>query len=275
MSYPKDSYTLGYPVQASEANPLLRRVEPLITPDLLKSRFLKGIFERLPDSFKYSDDEIKDRINMAVNDLEIELKAPIFPQKFSERLPFDYNLYKNWIHIKTSNGPILSVEDLSIVSSDQQTLFTMPADWVDMGQAHQRQINVIPLLGATSVGGGNSGVVAPGGVAYLFAIERRLAFLPSYWTIKFTAGFCKDQGQVPVAINNLIGVQTAIDILSPLALANPENSVSLSQDVISQSSSGPGIQIYQTRIAELEKKKMVLMGQLKRLLSQKVFFTNI
>jgi len=273
--YPKNRNTLGYPVLAKEASPLLTKVEPLLTPKLLKSRFLKGIFERLPAEFRYTDEELKDRINMAINDLEIELKAPIMATQFRERHPFDHNLYKSWIHVRTQNGPILSVEDLSIVSSDNQNLFRMPSEWVDMGQAHQRQINVIPLLGATGIGGEVGGVVAPGGIAYLFAIERQLAFLPSYWTIEFTAGFCKDSGQVPVALNNLIGVQTAIDILSPLALANPNNSGSLGQDGISQSTSGPGIQIYATRVADLEKKKATIMGQLKRLLSQKIFLTNI
>lgn len=275
MSYPKKISTLSYPVQAKEANPLLKQVEPLITPKLLKSRFLKGIFDRLPPSFQYTDEELKDMINVALNDIELELKAPILATKFSERHPFDFALYKSWIHIRTKNGPIVSVDSLRIESADRQNLFLIPSEWVDMGQAHQRQINVIPLLGATGIGGEVSGVVAPGGVAYLFALERHLTFLPSYWTIDITAGFCPDYGQVPVSLNNLIGVQAAIDILSPLALANPDTSVSLSQDGIGQSKGSLGPRIYELRIRELEERKQRLLGQLKRVMSQKYFITNI
>lgn len=269
----KPILTNSYPVQANGTSGLLSRVEPLITPAKLKSRFLKGILEKFP-SISFTNDELKDRINLAINELELELKAPVFAEQFSERIPFDYNLYTHYIHVRTSNGPIMSIEDFSIISSDNQNLFRIPSQWIDMGNAHQRQINVIPLLGAygaTSV----QGAVAPGGIAFLLIIKRQTDFVPAYWTIKFTAGLCKDAGQVPVAINNLIGIYAAMDILSNIAPNNSTNSVSLGQDGISQSQSGPGVQIFQTRLAELEKRKMTLLGQLKRIFAQKMFLTNI
>jgi hypothetical protein len=273
MSYPKEIATKGYPVQAKNTSGLLSRVEPLITPAKLRSRFLKGILEKFP-SLSFSNDELKDRINLAINDIELELKSPVFAEQFSERVPFDYNLYKHYIHIRTSHGPILSVEDFSIISSDGNNLFRIPPEWIDMGQAHQRQLNVIPLLGAygsTSV----QGAVAPGGIAYLLIIQRQANFVPSYWTIEFTAGLCKDAGQVPVVINNLIGIYAALDILSGIAPNNVNTSVSLGQDGISQSSSNPGPMIFQTRMAELEKRKLALLGQLRRVFGQKYFITNI
>lgn len=273
MAYPKESTNLAYPVQAKDTSGLLTRVEPLLTPAKLKSRFLKGILEKYPN-ITFTNDELKDRINLALNDLELELKAPIFAEKFSERIPFDINLYKSYVHIRTNNGPILSVEDLSIVSSNSQNLFRMPAEWIDMGQAFQKQINVIPLLGAYGKSE-VSGSIASGGVAFLFIISRQTNFTPSFWTIEFTAGLCKNPGQVPVAINNLIGIYATMDILSELAPINSNNSVSLSQDGIGQSNSGPGIQIFQTRMQELEMRKQKLLGQLKRLYSQKYFISNI
>lgn len=272
--YPKELTNKVYPVQAENTSGLLTRVEPLLTPEKLKSRHLKGILDRLPPGIKYSKEELKDEINIAVNELESELKVPIFAEQFSERHAFDANLYKHYIHIRTNNGPIISVEDFAIVSSNGENIFRIPAEWVELGNAHQRLLNVIPLLGVYGQGS-VSGAIAPGGTAYLFVVERQLSFVPSYWTIKFTAGVCKDPGTVPIIVNNLIGTYTAMNILSNLAALNVNNSVSLGQDSISQSSSGPGVQIYVTRMGDLEKKKRELLGQLKRIFAQKFIFENI
>lgn len=269
----KSIATNAYPVMANGTSGLLKRVEALITPDQLKSRFLKGIFSRLPKDFQYSNEELKDQINLAVNDLELELKTPIFAEQFKERLPFDYNLYKSYIHLRTNAGPILSIEDLAIVSANGENIFRLPSEWIDTGNFHQRLIHVIPLLAAY---GTNTiaGSIGNGGVAFL-ATMSGWNWVPSYWQVIITAGLCKDAGQVPVVVNTLIGIQTAMNILSPLALANPDNSVSIGQDGISQSRSGQGVQIYATRMNDLEKKKMVMLGQLKRIFGQKYFLSNI
>lgn len=272
--YPKALPTKVYPVQAETVSGLLTRVEPLLTPEKLKSRHLKGILENLPKNVKYTKEELKDEINISVNELEAELKMPIFAEQFSERHAFDYNLYKHYIHIRTFNGPIISVEDFSIVSANGENIFRIPAEWVEMGNAHQRLLNVIPLLGVYGQGS-VSGAVAPGGTAYLFVIERQLHFVPAYWTIKFTAGLCKDHGHVPIIINNLIGIYTAMNLLSNIAPNNQFTSVSLGQDGISQGTSGPGHQIYALRMQELEKKKAELLGQVKRIFAQKFFIDNI
>lgn len=143
-----------------------------------------------------------------------------------------------------------------------------------MGNAHQRLINVIPLLGVYGQGA-VSGAIAPGGTAYLFVIERQISWMPAYWTIEFTAGVCKDPGKVPIVINNLIGIYTAMNILSNIAPNNANTSVSLGQDGISQASSNPGPNIFATRMAELEKKKAELLGQVRRIFSQKYYIENI
>lgn len=274
-SYPKSSGNAAYPVRASKLSGLLRRVEPLLTPKLLRSRYLKGIIERLPKGVTYSDDELKDRINLAVNELEVMLGVPVFAEEYQERHPFDYNLYKSYIHIKVASGPILQIKDMSIVSANKQPIFKMPADWIDTGQFHKRQINVIPLLaayGVNSVAG--SATVGNAGIAFLTVLGG-LSWVSSYWQITFDTGLCNNAGNVPIPVNDVIGCITAINMLSDIAANNLNNSVSLSQDGISQSSSGMGPQIYLTRIGELKERRDTIIKQLKRIFGQKYAISNI
>jgi hypothetical protein len=269
----KDISTNGYPVHANGTSGLLSRVEPLLNPAKLRSRYLKGILERAPKNFTFTDDELKDRINMAVNELELELKCPVFAENFKDKLPFDERLYQSFIHLRPETKPLLSIERLAIVSSNGDNLFQIPSLWIETANFHQGLINVIPLLGAF---GTNrvSGSVATGGIVFL-SVTRGLGWLPAYWEVQYTAGLCKNAGNVPIVVNNLIGVIAAMDILSVLALANPNTSVSLGQDGISQSSTNPGVNIYVTRLSELEKKKATLLGQLKRVFGNKMFLSNI
>lgn len=274
-SQSKSYGTTTYPIHANGTSGLLKRVEPLLTPSKLKSRHLKGILE-LAKRFgiTYTDDELKDRINLSVNQAEIELGIPVFAEQFKEKHPFDLNLYRSFIHVRTEQGPIISLEDFSIVSSDFQSVFTVPIQWVETAQFHQRQVNVIPLLsnfGGTTV----NTPVASGGVAYLSILMNQLGFVPSYWQIVYTAGVCRDPGQVPLVVNELIGVIAAMEMLSNIAPNNTNTSVSLSQDGIGQSSSNPGPQIFQMRMSELAEKKRTLLGQLKRVFGAKYFLSNI
>jgi hypothetical protein len=262
-----------YPVQANDTSGLLTRVEPLLTPAKLKSRYLKGILEKLPPGVSYSNEELKDQINLAINEIEVELKVPVFAEQFKERLPFHYNDYKSYIHLRTNAGPIISIEDLAIVSANMANIFRIPAEWIDTANFHQRLINVVPLLAAYGVNS-VSGAVGNGGIAFLTTISN-LLWIPAYWQVTFTAGLCKDAGQVPVVVNNLIGIYAALNILSSIAPNNQNTSVSLSQDGLGQSSSGHGVMVFQTRRSELEQKKQEILKQLQRIFGQKMFVTTI
>jgi hypothetical protein len=275
LKYPKTLAPVqNYPVHANQASGLLKRTEPLITPKQLKSRFLKGIFEKLPLEARYSDTELKDQINLAVNELEAELKVPIFAERFTERVPYDFTLYKSYIHIRTNHGPIRSVENFRIVSSDRTSIFTIPAQWVDTGQFHNRQISVIPLLASYTASAAISATGTSIGAAFLVLVTNS-AWVPAYWEIDYVAGLCGDKGQVPIVVNQLIGAIASINILSNLASLNQYNSVSIGQDGISQSHSGLGPQIYATRIQDLTLKKQELLKQLQRMFQQKIYVGTI
>jgi hypothetical protein len=232
-----------------------------------------GIPLAFPNGDAYTAESISDQINLATNEVEILCKITVSREQFWDKVPFDINLYKSFIYLKTEQGPVLSVEEVSIVSSDGYKVFKIPSEWLEPSNFSKGIINVVPILGAYSVATGG-GVGAYGGIPYI-SVFSQLTFVPGFWAISYTTGVSKVEGQFPVVVNDLIGVIAAINMLSSIATMFINNSQSLSRDGISQSSSGPGPRIYQLRIEELEKKKAELLGKIKATFSQRFLISNI
>lgn len=268
--YPKDYGNKAYPVLANKTSNLLTRIEPILTPKKLVSRYLKGL-----DLSDYDEDDLKDKIHLAMNKAELLLDTTLTPVKRKEKHPFDRNLYKNFIHIMTNFGPILQIDKLCIQSSNNKNIFEIPADWVESARFFQKQVNVIPLtvVGATGISSGQPTGAA--GLAFIAAMNGGIDWVPSYWEIEYTTGVCNKEGHVPVVVNELIGVIAAIEILGNLGPLNVNTSVSVSHDGISQSSSNPGPAVYQTRIGELMGEKDELVKNIRRVLYNKYFVSNI
>lgn len=267
--YTKSYGTAMYPVHALETSGLLKRVEPFLTPEQFRSRFLKGIPLVFLNGATFSDDELKDRINLAQNEAELRLKTTITRELRQEKLPFKQQDYKAYIHLKAEQGPICTIHQLAIVSADKNTIFEIPPEWIETTNFAKSYINVIPLLAAYGV---NSvqGAVGNAGIAFLTVIDG-LDFIPAYWQIKYTSGMSNTEGSVPIVVNEYIGCIAAIQILSMIAATFIHTSQSQSQDGISQSSSGPGPRIYLVRIEELTKRRDELERKLKGIFSQNFF----
>jgi hypothetical protein len=280
----KDNKTFGtaiYPVHALETSGLMRRAEPLLTPEKLKSRYLKGINLTLRNGDKITDDDLKDRIMLAQNTAEMLLGTTIFPEGFKDKLPFDWSLYKAFIHIRSEHKPIISLEALQIVSSDDQVIFEIPAQWIEASNFSKGLINVVPLLaafGATSATGSPITATSQGaGIAFLaiWGASGNSQHIPAYWQFTGKCGLSSKEGQVPVIVNELIGVIATIDLLSTLAPQFMFTSQSMSQDGLGQSSSGFGPKQYELRISELEKKREELIRKIKGIFQTKYFIGNI
>lgn len=268
--------TAMYPVHALETSGLIRRCESLLTPEQLVGRYLLGIPLTFPNGDSFTPDLLKDRIHLAVNEVETLIGRNINREQFKEKVPFDYALYRSFIHIRAEHGPITSIEQLAIVTSDNNNVFELPASWIETANFSKNQINVIPLLaayGVNAVQGSSTGSAVGAGTVFL-TILGGLGWVPAYWQITYTAGLSNKEGQVPVIVNDLIGTVAAMEVLSLIAPTNIFQSQSLSQDGISQSSSGPGPQIYRVRLEELEKKKTTLIAKIKGIFSSKFFVGN-
>lgn len=264
--------TAMYPVHALQTSGLMKRVEPLLTPEQLKSRFLKGIPLFFANGDTFSDDDLKDRIYLASNQVELDLKTTLVREQRQEKLPFKYEDYKAYIHLTAEQGPIVSIESLAIVSADKNNIFQIPAQWIEAANFAKRIVNVIPLLAAYGV---NSvqGAVGNAGIAFLTVLGG-LNWVPAYWQIQYTSGISNKEGLIPTNVNELIGCIAAIDMLSQIAATFIHTSQSQSQDGISQSSSGPGPRIYQLRIEELMAKRTRLEKELRAIFSNKFILGN-
>lgn len=272
IAYSKSYGTAMYPVHALNTSGLMKRVEPVLTPEQLKSRFLKGTPLIFFNGDTFSDDDLKDRIYLACNQVELDLKTTLTRERRQEKLPFKSEDYKAYIHLTAEQGPLISIEQLAIVSADQNNIFEIPAQWIETSNFAKRIINVIPLLVAYGV---NSvqGAVGNAGIAFLTVIDG-LNWVPAYWQIQYTSGISTTEGKIPTVVNELIGCVAAIDILSEIAATFIYTAQSQTQDGISQSSAGLGPRIYQLRIEELERKKQKLIDQLRNIFSNKFIIGN-
>jgi hypothetical protein len=269
----KQFYSAGYPVHMTRSSGLVKRCEPVLTPQLLVSRYLKGIPLAFPNGDSYSAEDIKDQIVLATNEAEILCKITINREQFTDKVPFDISLYKSFIYLKTEQNPILAVQDVSIVSSDGYKIFKIPSEWLEPSNFSKGIVNVIPILGAYSVATGG-GVGAYGGIPYINVFSQ-LTFVPGFWQIVYQTGTSKIEGQYPVIINDLIGVLASINMLSVITNMFLNISQSQSRDGISQSSSGPGPRMYLPYIEELEKKRDMLVGKIKSAFATKFLISNI
>lgn len=260
-----------YPVEIKQTSGLISRIETLLTPEHLKSRYLKGI-----DVSDYADDELKDEISLAINEFELLSGLTVNPVQHTEVLPFDASMYRNFVYTKTNHGPILSVQSFTIESSDEKVIYPLPTIWLDLRLAHRRQINIIPLLTANTISTANVGLVGGGAGAFLFLRALgNINWMPAFWRISYTSGICKEEGQVPIVINDIIGLTTAIEILSTKQNQIAHTSQSLAQDGLSQSSGGLGPQSYEARITRLEEKREKLLKKVKAIFFSKYYLSNI
>jgi hypothetical protein len=262
----------SYPLHCYESSNLFKRVEPMLTPSKLISRFLLGV--NLPEAFK-DVEVLKDRINMAQNEAEVLLKTTMTPELFVVKSPYDSTLYRSHITLRVEHKPILSVESIRVVSADGENIYEIPSQWIEVANATSGCLNVIPLLSSFGAASGGGTIVSQNAGMIFIATLGSLMWLPAFWEIKYRSGLTLNEGQVPVLINNIVGCMAAIDLLSNLGSLNLSNSVSISQDGISQSTSGQGPAIYSQRIQELEAKKTQFIKEIKAMYGNSIVYGNI
>lgn len=258
-----------YPVSANDVTSLFRRVEPLITPEKMISKYLKKI-----DLSEYDDEELQDFINDAMNEVELLTDLYLTPIQMKQRIPFDRQAYKAFVFMKLDEGPVMSVEEVLIESSNGENIYKLPATWIDAGFFRNRQVNLIPILSIFGAAGLQDGQASNSGLIFIQAVNN-FNWLPAFYTVTYTVGVCREEGQLPSVLNQIVGITAALEILSNKASQNANTSVSYSQDGISQASSTPGPQLYKQRRDDLEAKRERLMKKVKSQFSQKYFLSNI
>ena len=293
----KPNDTSLYPAKATklsgEGAAGFTRVEEWITPERLKAEYLFGIPLVSPiTKEKLTDDTIKILIRKAAAEVELKCKIDVTPIQRFERVEFDRTKYlQGWNQLQLGYGNISSLQEVAIRASNSQSvtqnvvntqtniandiegspLYIVPLDWIDMSLAHKGLLHFVPLqttFGSYGIVGPSAGAAAP-----LFAIFSQLQWIPSFWAIKYTTGFAENS--IPAPINDLIGSQAALMILSMIGPLNRFNSQSISLDGSSQSVSGPGPQLYVQRMTDLQTKIQDLQDLVAKRFGKKIFMSNL
>jgi hypothetical protein len=266
-----------YPVETNFTSNLLSRCEPIIDVDKVKTLYLAGVDLSGNNTIlgPYTDQMIKDQIIYKMNELELELGIDLYRTQHIERLPFDRSLYKSFIFIKLNHGPVLSLEQLAVESSNGEQIYVLPPEWIEMGFSNpRRQINLIPILSIFGASGLVSSQPSNAGLVFLQAINN-YAWLPAFWTIRYTTGISKTEGQVPIVINDLIARLVAMEILANRQNTYRYTNTSISQDGISQSSSSLGPQTYQRYIDSIRLEYEKMFQKVKAIFHSKYNMSNI
>lgn len=274
--YSNSRPTVGsiYPVGAVDAQQWMR-IQPLLTPAELRLNFLLGIplvsyFPHPVTGKRYelTDEDLKTYISRAVSTLELETGLTLFPVQFTEKHPYDFNFWRSNAHVRVKQRPVTSVESFSFQAASGADLLVINNSWLEMGQAHTGQINLIPVLPSIATNNIPASVPSPNGASYLSLFVGGPNWVASVVKLTYTCGY--PDGRFPVVINELAGITAAIDILSSLAATYRSGSYSMSVDGISQSQSTPGPQLFDPRIRELKEKKIILMERIKDLYGLRV-----
>lgn len=256
------------------------RLEPLISAETVRALYLFGVpmVGATPDPitkklFHLTDALIEEKIIDAVAGLELDLHMAIMPVLIKERKDFDKHEYMSYGYFKLERRPVASVELLQIAGADGTVFFTVPQNWIEVGLLRFGQINIIPLtpgIANSAYGQINGG--SPYGMLFMNMLAQA-GGVPAYWTVCYTAGF-KD-GLLPRVVNKLIGIETALQILSMLGATYQRSSASLSIDAMSQSVSGPGPQLFAGRIKDLQDERAKMVRKLKAWSGQSLFSGNV
>jgi hypothetical protein len=258
-----------YPVGAQDAQQWLR-VEPLLTPANLKTNFLLGI--PLVSYFPHpvtgkreelTEEDLKSYISRAVSVVELETGLTLFPVQYKEKHPYDMNFWRSNAHVRVKQRPVTSVENFSFQAANGADLLVINNSWIELGQGHQGQINLIPILPSVATNAVPASMPAASGAGYLSLFVGGPFWVPSVVNVVYTCGY--PDGRFPRVINEIVGITAAIDILSSLAATYRSGSYSMSVDGISQSQSTPGPQLFDPRIKQLTEKRAFLIERIKEI----------
>jgi hypothetical protein len=261
------------PVHATDSS--WDRLDPLVTPQILRDHFLFGIplVSRLKDPTTgkaqvFTNDLLENEIVRAVAMVEADVLIDIFPVKRREKHPFDRNLYESLGYFRLEHRPCSSIDQLAVIPANNIDVYKVPTEWIETAFLDKGQINIVPLTIAFQNGGFIPSQSAGG--AFFLSILGQKSWLPAFWAADYTSGY--PDGLIPRQVNELIGVYAAMEVLSMLAATYATTtSTSVGFDGMSQGVSGPGPQLFVQRLQELEARRVSLVGKLKSRYGFKLF----
>lgn len=209
----------------------------LITTQQLKEAYLVNVKLVDSDGQPFPNILFDLAIKSSISFFELKTKIHTTPTTITDE-PHDYirDHYDNWSWFNLYEYPISSVTSISAQYPTGQTIIVFPSSWVKL-RAKSGQIQLVPTAGSLSQ------VLIGAGGSYLPLLSGRLSNLPDLFLISYVAGF--NQGAIPDAVNEAIGLRAAIHLMSTSGTAIIE----------------PGIQTKSTSIDGLSQSTSVMVGQ--------------
>lgn len=188
------------------------RNEPLLTTQQLKERYLVGLVNKDNKLVDFQGNEIPDatidyHIRAALSYLEHKLDLIIIPTNFTEEYDYRAVDYMNFNFIQLKKRPLIDVTVLKARFPNHQDLVVYPKDWYVL-EKEASQVQLSPIEGTFS------GLIVTQGGSYVPLIYGVRDSWPHLFQVQYTAGFCSDQ--IPVIINEMIGMQACIRIFEIL-----------------------------------------------------------
>lgn len=273
-----------YPDGAIAAAGGFERVESFLTPKIFRDRFLFGLPLISPTTReKITDSMLEDFIKRGANLAELDAQIDIFPIVRRIRLPYDKNHAQQFIFLQVPHKPIQKIFRLAICSASYDendpnkypsglSFYEIPKNWIEMGNARKGRLNVLPFHPTTTVNSAIMPSQLPIGamgspIIYFFSL---LPFLPAFWTIEALFGFCSEDGQVPVIINELVGMRAAMLIIDNLIPLFRTTSQSLSIDGLGQSTADNLSNFLIQKRTALQEQYFLLVEKIKGLTNNKI-----
>jgi len=268
-----------YPINSGEST--WTRNEPLLTPEDLKELYMAGIppVSGMKDPFTGKNKVLTDAvlakfIHKAVGTAELETGLFIFPMQTTDPKQWDRQEYDSFGYFQLTKRPVSSIEKITVNLSNNQDIYEVPLDWVEIKNAQWGQVNIIPLTIALTSGNPTAIPTSAGGALLLSIFQGKSQWVPSFFKIDYTVGF--PDAMIPAVVNQYIGTIAAMDVLSQLAATFGRSSgSSLSIDGMSQSVSTPGPEIFTKRLKDLADERKMLVGRLKNVYHLKIFSGNV
>lgn len=224
-----------------ECNDQLGYLQPIISVDELRERWLFGTTDNLVDNEgnELTDETLQNFIDNAISVLEHDLDVSITPKRTCEEKDYFANDYWEWGYFQLNNVPVIEIHNLRVeylAETDPQTgevvpvnVLDVPKEWYRLRE-HDGLLRLIPnnkFPANLQIGAGGS---------FFPELFRRHSHVPQLWSIDYTHGF--KSGKVPAAFNMAIGLIAAImalNIAGDLIIGAGIAGSSLSLDGLSQS----------------------------------------
>lgn len=284
---PKKLPGSSFPEGAFQASTGVGRVEPFLTAEVLRSRFLFGIPLASPiTKQKITDTDLQDYIKRAANQVEVDAKIEVQPVMKRVRLPFDPALYEKNIWLECPYKPIQKLSRLFIASASYANtpdenaphpagaiIYEVPNDWVDLSYASKGRIFVNPINPAfAAVGTAQQAAFSGAGILQFIGMN---GYVPAFWTIEALFGFCTEDGKIPVIANEAIGAWAANLVLTNLFPLFRVQGHSLGADGLSQSVTDNFQSLLQAKMQQLQAQYKNNIAQIRAMCGTSIIVSNV